>query len=274
MRSYYILFIDDLRHALRQKRQWLAMMIFLIIFALAVYVFNEVQGHLIRETLQFEGGLFLAQRNYEFVAGLIQGSPQEVTGQLSSIPVFSTQLFLITLLIVPFLIIILHYNKMASEISRKTTRFLLIRGSRASIYWAKFSSVVVEIILITFIITMIALLYGHLRLDFFVWGDVLPISLKYWLASLPPLVGFGSLVFMFSSVVKRPFMALLWPLLFVLLGGILLAWKPELSPFYIEYWKGLFLLEGPALRNAILIFLGLTTLFSTAGYLVFKQKDL
>ncbi len=174
----------------------------------------------------------------------------------------------------PALILMIHYDKLAQENYDGTFRYYLFRTSRAKIYWSKFASALAEIALITLTATLIAVLYGHFKLDNFDTLKVLGYSLKYWLAGITPLLAFSSMVFMFSSWVKRPFLALLLSAATVIGAGVIMNWYPWMSPFNLDYWKGLFVPGTQLMLNSVLIYLGYTALFSTLGFLIFKKRDL
>ena len=275
MRHFFILLKDNLIQALKSKKSILFLVLYLAIFGLIVHGIKEAQKEILLQ-LGEQGGIdpALSRVGFNFAVEFLDIRNNDIIQQFLSIPFYSIQLFGVLLLGTPFLIQLIHYDKIAQEVSDGTFRYQLFRTSRGNIYWAKVASALIEIAIITFIATVLAVLYGELTLTYFEFWDVMKASLTYWLMGLVPLLTFSSLVLFFSAWVKRPFIALLLPGIAVLAAFIMMAWYPHFSPFHIDYWKGFFLPNTHLMWKSIGIYLGITAVISSAGYLIFKRKDL
>lgn len=273
MSQFLVLIGDNLKNALKSKKAIVFLALYLILFSLLVYAIKEVQRQFFTQ-LAMQGNPEVTPMFFEVMKGFLRLNSDEFIKALFSLPVYSLQLFSVTLFGTPILLLLVHYDKIAQEISDGTYRYLLFRTSRAKIYWSKFASVAIEITIVTFLATLFAIVYGHFSLNFFQTEEVIRASLRFWLAGLPFLFSFSALVLMFSAMVKRPFSALLLSAATIICAALVMIWTPEVSPFYLEYWKGFFLPGTPLMLKSVMIYLGFTALFSGAGFLIFKNRDL
>lgn len=273
MHPFFILITDNLKSALKSKKAIVFLALYLILFSLVVYAIKEFQREFFQQ-LALQQNPNLTPLFFEAIKQFLRLNNDAFINALFSIPPYSLQLFAVTLFATPVLLLLVHYDKLAQEASDGTFRYLLFRTGRAQIYWAKFASIVIEIALVTFLATIFAVLYGHFSLPFFQTKEVLKASFHFWWVGLPFLISFSSLVLLFSAMVKRPFSALLLSALAVIGAALIMIWWPQLSPFYLEYWKGFFLPGTSLMFKSILIYLGFTSLFSSLGFWVFKKKDL
>ena len=275
MYQFFILLKDNLLHALKSKKTIIFLILYLAVFALIVHALKEAQKELF-EQLALNGGLDmdLYREGYNFLFDLLKIESNEIIQKMATVPLFSIELLAVLLLGTPLLILLVYYDKLAQETADGTFRYFLFRTSRAKLYWAKFASMVIEIGILTFLATLLAVLYGYLTLDFFPLKPIFNASVTYWLAGLTPLITFASLVFMLSALVKQPFLALLFSGVAVIAALIMLAWIPEISPFNLDYWKGFFLPGTSYMVKSVFIYLGFTTLCAGTGFIIFKKRDL
>jgi len=275
MHHFFILLKDNLIQALKSKKTLLFLVLYLCTFGLIVHGIKEAQKELFIRLAE-QGGVdpALYRMGFNFAIEFLDIHGNDIIQKFLTIPLYSIELFGVLLFGTPFLILLIHYDKIAQEASDGTYRYFLFRTSRAAIYWSKFFSALIEIALITLVATILAVIYGQLTLPYFDLWEVAKASLIYWLMGLIPLLTFSSLVILCSSWVKRPFIALLLPGVAVLGAIIIMIWYPELSPFYLDYWKGLFLPGTTLMWKSIGIYLGITTAISSLGYLIFRKREL
>lgn len=271
MRSFFALLRDNLSHALKSKKALVFLILYLTVFSVVVYGIKELQKEFFQQLTLHPG---VTPVFFNLLKEFLKLNSDQFIQALFSIPPYSLQLFAVTLFGTPLLLLLVNYDKLAQEISEGSFRYLLFRTSRAHIYWAKFASMALEIAFVTFIATLLAVLYGHFSLPFFQTAKVFKSSLIFWLAGLPFLVSFSALILLFSAGVKRPFSALLLVALALIASAVVMIWAPQLSPFYLEYWKGFFLPGTPLMLKSVLIYLGFCALFSGVGFLIFKKRDL
>lgn len=274
MQQFITLLKDNLTSALKSKKALVFLALYLILFSLVINGIKEFQQEFFAELAIQQATTPELMPLFFEVMGRFSTNSGEFIGALFTIPPYSLQLFAVTLFGTPILLLMVHYDKLAQEISDGTYRYLLFRTSRAKIYWAKWGSAVLEITLVTFLATLFAVVYGHFSLSFFQTGEIFAASMRFWLAGLPFLIAFSSLVLMFSVMVRRPFTALLLSASAVVISALLLIWVPDISPFYWENWKGFFLPGTPLMIKSILIYLGYAALFSSIGFAVFRWRDL
>lgn len=275
MQSFFILLKDNLAHALKSKKTIIFVILYVAVFGLIVHGILEAQRYLL-EQIALQGGLDpeLYRESYNFLFDMLQIESNAIVQKMATVPLYSIELFAVTIIGTPLLILLIYYDKLAQESADGTFRYFLFRTSRAKLYWAKYLSMVIEISLLTLIATLLAILYGHYSLNFFQTAEVLKASLAYWLTGLTPLITFASMVFMFSALVRQPFLALLLSGVAIIAALIMLALAPKLSPFYLDYWKGFFLPGTSLMTHSIFIYLIFATICAAIGLLIFKKRDL
>lgn len=275
MNAFFILLKDNLLHTLKSRKTLIFLGLYVAVFGLIVHAINEAQRELFQRLAE-QGGMnqMLYIQGYNFLFDLLEIESNAIVQKMATIPFYSIQLFAILLLGTPLLILMIYYDKLAQETSEGTFRYFLFRVSRARLYWAKFASMIIEVALLTLLATLLAILYGHFSLNFFQTSEILKWSLTYWLAGLTPLLTFASMVFMFSTLVKQPFFALLLSVVTLVGAAMMLGWIPELSPFYLDYWKGFFLPGTDFMLKSILIYLIFMTTCALVGFFIFKKRDL
>lgn len=275
MNQFFTLLKDNLAHALKSKKTVIFVILYVAVFGLIVHGILEAQHYLL-EQIALQGGMDpeLYRQTYNFLFDMLQIQSNAIVQKMATVPLYSIELFAVTIVGTPLLILLIYYDKLAQEQADGTFRYFLFRTGRSQLYWAKYASMVIEIALLTLIATLLAVLYGHYSLSFFQTSEVLRASLTYWLTGLTPLITFASMVFMFSALVRQPFLALLLSVATLIGSAILLAWLPQLSPFYLEYWKGFFLPGTDLLLKSIFIYLIFTLACSLIGFFIFRRRNL
>lgn len=275
MTQFLTLLKDNLSHALKSKKTIIFVILYVAVFGLIVHGILEAQRYLL-EQIALQGGLDpeLYRETYNFLFDMLQIQSNAIVQKMATVPLYSIELFAVMIIGTPLLILLIYYDKLAQEQADGTFRYFLFRTSRTKLYWAKYASMIIEIALLTLIATLLAVLYGHYSLNFFQTAEVLKASLTYWLTGLTPLITFASMVFMFSALVRQPFLALLLSVATLIASVVLLAWLPHLSPFYLDYWKGFFLPGTDLLFKSISIYLIFTLICSLTGFFIFKRRNL
>lgn len=288
MRNLFILTQDNFLNSFRTKRALIFLVLYLGVFGLVTFGFikatqeieKQVQAEIARN-LEAQGITGVSQHlatgmttkmAEEFARDFLKTKNDETINFLLETPFLNIMLFLVTLFGTPLLILILKYDTLTQEIYDGTLRFILFRTSRKNIFFAKFLSGVLEFAVLTLIAFILAYLWTGF--GFHKWMDM-KIGIKFWFMSQLFLSVFVAFYLCISVIFKKPF----YSLLTACIASLLLILTPlkiaYLSPFDSNYLRGFFY-PYSSFEFQLMIFgyLGLITIFLSAGFYIFKKKAL
>ncbi len=197
-------------------------------------------------------------------------------------PAYLSFIFAILMALFPVLCAFLVFNQISDDAKRKGFRYLLLRTTRASLYFGKFlASVAIMIPIIVLSITAISA-YIHFKLGYYAVEDI--ISWSLWgmvmlsLVSIPSIafcLAVSALInFSFGSLAASALFLGLWPVVTRLLkdqaepfiaSQFALPLKTAYFLFHPETWVVLLAAAGCLLYAAV---------FSAGGFIYFKRKSL
>ena len=197
-------------------------------------------------------------------------------------PAFLSLIFAVFMAFFPVLCAFLVFNQISNDAKRKGFRYLLLRTTRASLYFGKFlASVAIMVPIIVLSITAISA-YIHFKLGYYPVEDI--ISWSLWgmvmlsLVSIPSIafcLAVSALInFSFGSLASSALFLGLWPIVTRVLKDLaepfiasqfVLPLKTAYFLFHPETWVVLLAAAGCLLYAAV---------FSAGGFIYFKRKSL
>jgi ABC-type transport system involved in multi-copper enzyme maturation permease subunit len=277
MRTFLILVWDNLKNSLRTRKAFVFLLFYLLVFGLIAYGFFTIQENIDTQIQQQHvSGLqksFMLNFGRTVIANATDDSA--VVQFLFLVPLINIVFFFVSLIGTPLLIFILNYDKIAQEVYDGTIRYILFRASRFQIFFAKFTSSMIECSLITFIALVLGVLWGSIRFPHSVHFDAsMSYGIRYWVIAQFFLATFVALSLMASAIFKKPFVALIFCFTcYVLMPGIPLVVR-FVSPYDHLYFEGLFFHNSPELIFSLAVYTAYAALLLTTGYQIFKRKDL
>ena len=186
-------------------------------------------------------------------------------------PMLLVFVFIMTLLFFPFLVVLLAYDSVAAEIQGGAIRYLLPRARRASILLGKFSAHAVWIfilLLVGFLTTVLSGAYA-LQGPLGAWLKAASsLAMLAWVVSL----GYLGWTLLASSLVRRPFFALLLGIGGLLVMGIVGLTSIQLiSP---NYYKIEMLGPPQMATQAGAVFVAMTAITVGLAITILQMRDL
>jgi hypothetical protein len=197
-------------------------------------------------------------------------------------PAYLSFIFAVLMALFPVLCAFLVFNQISDDARRKGFRYLLLRTTRASLYFGKFLAAVA--IMIPIIILSVAAIaaYIHFKLGYYAVEDI--ISWSLWGMLMLSLISIPSIAFClavsalinfgFGSLAASALSLGLFPVITRLLKD---AAQPFVAAQFVLPLKTAYFLFHPEWWVALLAALGCllyAAVFSAGGFLYFKRKSL
>jgi ABC-type transport system involved in multi-copper enzyme maturation permease subunit len=238
--------------------------------------YNGDVGRLMREASQVEE----IRSVVKWISG---GDDVQADYLLHHNPALLSAVFLILLLMYPFLVCFGGFNQTAGDIHSRGLRYLLLRTERPNIFFGRFLGALgFTCIYVAGVITVIVLYVG-LKLRAYPTGDLIGWSAQGYAALLLLTLPYLAMCAWISALVDSPFGSLVLCLAFAALP-LLLAFTLS-NTLHVEYdaltralpwgWKYDLLSGDPARRlQAIGVMLAYTALFLFLGVRRMHRRDL
>ena len=275
MKKFLILLSDNLVNSWRTKKGILFLVIYTAVFLLCAYAIIDMI-HTVESQMEMMG-IPEAQKQFVTEFGrliVINSIRNEVINYLMSIPFINIPLSLVSLFGTPLLILLLKYDVISQENYEHTARFLLFRCKRLQIYLAKYLSSVIEIMILTFTALFIALIWAAFSVENFSFAESFKAGLHLFIVSQLMFSAITAIVQLVSVAVKKPVTGLLISAAALIFLLIIPVWVSWVSPFDINYTGGLFAGKSTPLLVSIAGYLGFNLLFLSAGFLIYRRKNI
>lgn len=276
MTAFWILTWDNLKNSLRAKKAMIFLVLYLLVFGLITYVFFNVQNHIEEQILAQGASSLQVSFMSNFVKNVLTnvGDGSKVIDFLFNVPPINIVLFFVSLIGTPFLLFIINYDRVSQEIYDGTIRYILFRATRFKIFFAKFFSGLLECSLITLLALFLGILWGSLKYSSVDFTVSMTYGLRYWFIAQVFLAVFVACTLLASAIFKKPFTSLVFCFIFYVFLVIIQFFIPYISPYDSVYFEGLFFHNSLPLLFSLAVYAGFTAIFLTAGYQIFKRKDL
>lgn len=249
LRETRIIFLDDLKEALRDKK-----ILIILFFYAALMAFGIKKSSL------------LASQFYLILSSFIFQS------QLN-LPYEILLFYFVSIAVLPILALLISYDCLAGEIGRKTMRNLATGARREAIVIGKFLSVFTITIATNFIVFIGAAIYVYTKVGVFYIDQ--SISLFGYLAFYS--FYFAALAVLASAITSNSTKSLFLGMLFFIMPFFFVYSKTllALSPYHY-YKNGFYLLSQnlEPVRAAMMVFMISGIVFLGLAMIIFKRKDL
>ena len=277
MNNFLILLKDNFLTSLRTKKAILFLILYLGVFWLIIYGIIKTQAEIYAKFSEQR----ISQEHQRIITGFARnflrsnsGENVELVNFLLSVSFFNIALFCVTIFGTPLLILILKYDVVTQEFYDKTLRFLTPRVARWKIILAKFFSGFLEISVFTFLAFLVGIFLANVNLSDFDLTKSFRAGIWFWGVSQAFLMVFLSFAIFISTVVKKPFFALLFSIIGNLFFLIIPSWINFLSPFDMKFIVGLFHDFSAELWYSILVYLVFSVVFLSGAIFIFNRKNL
>lgn len=218
LREACLIAAHDLRRALRSRRVHWLFAIYGLVSLFAVWGGLRLAGRL--EGFVAEAAETAEGMTYESLYMLFGADPDHAL-YLAGIPAAVLLVFGVTRALLPWLAVLIGFDRIATDVQTGAARFLVLRARRASLVLGRFLSGLALLVGFTVAIHLVVLVAGALWIDEFGGGRGPFHLVRYWLLVLPVGLAWLGLVCLLSSVLRPPLA--LFAGLGVLLGTIVLG---------------------------------------------------
>lgn len=249
LRETRIIFLDDLKEALRDKK-----ILVILFFYIALMAFG------IKKSSILAGQFYLILSSFIFQSHL-------------NLPYEILLFYFVSIAVLPILSLLISYDCIAGEIGRKTMRNLATKARRDAIVTGKFLSVFTITIATNLIVFIGAAIYVYTKVGVFYFDQSL--SLFGYLAFYS--FYFVSLAVLASAITSNSTKSLFLGTFFFIIPFFFVYAKKllVLSPYYY-YKNGFYLLSQnlEPVRDAMMVFLISGIIFLGIALFAFRKRDL
>ena len=233
-------------------------------------------GVVIREVSEMPG----VRRGVQAIVG---GDERESTYLLAKNPALLSAIFVVMLILIPFLACFGGFNQTSGDIQNRGLRYLLLRTERVNIFLGRLLGVVLFTLIYVAALVALVLVYIGLKLQIYGAGELCWWGLQGYVALVLLVLPYMALCAWLSAAIDSPFGSLV---LCLMLVGLPIAFLAALSAvarlpyetlsrFLPWGWKYELLSGDVGTRLvAITAMLGFTGLFVLVGLRTFSRRDL
>lgn len=207
----------------------------------------------------------------------------QVSYLLRSQPALLSAIFLVLLIVFPWIVCLGAFNQTSGDIANRGLRYLLLRTERPNIFLGRFVGTVAFLAISLAVLMVILVTYLGLKFDIYHAGDLLLWSLQGYVAFLVLALPFAAMCAWISSAIDSPFGSLVicallvgFPIMFFAIANATLGgdapWLQRLLPWG---WKYDLLAGDVGTRlGGYGMMLAFTGLFLLLGLRHFRRRDL
>jgi len=288
-RSFCIVFIDEIRHAIKSRRAFLVFLSYLMVMNFLGYNFIRVKLEILRrmalnKTIHYNEAI-------NKIATEWLRSTTDLADYLLDIPILLLLFFLASIFLLPAFILLMSFDTLSGEVHEGSMRYLIPRASRASIYTAKlFASLVIATtttILVTYMFCGITL-YFNIETD---TAKVLFYARRFSLLLFFCGFPFAAITIAFSAMFRKPMASLFGGLGFLILLPLIstivahlqenvVSYNTAMLLNYIHYLaphvfiRGFFYPPGHLMNVACLAYVVYGVIYVCIGFVFFAHRDL
>lgn len=221
------------------------------------------------------------------VSNLVQwvtgSDASQVAYLLSSQPALLSAIFLVLLIVLPWIVCLGSFNQTSGDIANRGLRYLLLRTERPNIFLGRFLGTVAFLAASLVLLMVILVAYIGLKFNIYPAGDLLLWGLQGFVAFLFLALPFAAMCGWISSAIDSPFGALVicvlligFPMIFFTIANATMKgdapWLDRLLPWGWKYD----LLSGDVGTRLLAygMMLAFTGLFLFLGLRHFRKRDL
>ncbi len=273
-REVLVILLHELKLGLRNKRILLAAGIVVLsatLITTGAIKISQNKGVAMLTTFGQMGMAKQDKRKMKRTLRGFMGKRADIVEYRMKTPILLSFVFIMVLIFFPFMIVLLAYDTMSSEVQNGAIRFLLPRARRSSIVLGKFLAHAIWLFALLWVGFLVVVLSGVYALEgpLFSWlREASSLSVLAWVMSL----GYLGWTLLASSVVRRPFIGLLIGVVGLLVMGI--AGLTQIHAFSPNYYK-IEILGPPAMvlqSSVIFVVMAVATVGLAMGIL--QRRDL
>ena len=244
---------------------------------------SPAEGHTQEEAASTIDRISRSDQFAGVVESVTGAKTEEVQYLLNQKPALLSAIWIIMLMVFPFIACIVGFNQTSGDIGSRGLRYVLLRTERPNIFLGRFFGSLVFAALSTIILVVIFLLYVGLKLNIYPLGDMLGWGLQGYVAILVLMIPYLAMCAWLSSLIDSAFGSLSICLLAT--GAPIILIKTTIATSGGRFdgagrllpwgWKYELLSGDPATRAlAYGAMAGFTLLFLFLGLRHFSRRDL